>query len=111
MAPSKLDRYLNILEVLVRRPRKLDYIADKVNMECTTLKRHMDFLVSNGLVEKRRLRSKLVVYAVNERGFSVFKTLRALKYLSKLKDSLPTIEEAEEITSVLSKHSRRWREE
>jgi len=111
MAPSKLDRYMNILEVLVRRPRKLDYIAYKVKMECTVLKRHLDFLVSNGLVEERRLRGRRFVYAVNERGFSVFKTLRALNYLEKLKASLPIIEEAEEITPVLSKHSKKWREE
>jgi len=110
MAPSKLDRYMSILEVLVRRPRKLDSIAYKVNMECNALKRHLDFLVSNGLVERRRLRGKRVVYAINERGFSVFKTLRALKYLEKLKASLPVIEEAEEIAPVLSKHSRKWKE-
>jgi len=110
MCPSKLERYLNILGVLVRRPRKLDYIAYRLNMECTTLKRHLDFLVSNGLVEKRRLSRGQIAYAINERGFSVFKTLRALKYLEQLKASLPTIDEAEEITPVLSKHSQKWRE-
>jgi len=111
MAPSKLDRYLNILDALVGRPRKLDRIAYKLNMECAFLKRHLDFLVSNGLVEKRRLSDKHVVYAINERGISVFKTLRALKYLEKLKASLPTIEEAQEITPVLSKHSRKLTQE
>jgi len=111
MTPSKLERYLNILEVLVRRPRKLDYIAYRVKMECNALKRHLDFLVSNGLVEERRMSRRRVVYAINERGFSVFKTLQALKYLERLKASLPIIEEAKEITPVLSKHSRKWKEE
>ena len=111
MAPSKLDRYLNILEVLVGKPQKLDYIAHKLNMESTLLKRHMDFLISSRLVETRKPDNRSVAYAINERGISVFKTLRALKYLSKLKASLQIIEEAEEITPELSKHSRKWREE
>jgi len=110
MSTSKLERYLNILEVLVRRPRKLDYIAGKVKMEGNTLKRHLDFLVSNGLVEERKPSKRRVVYAINERGFSVFRTLRALKYLEKLRASLPIIEEAREITPLLSKHSRKWKE-
>jgi len=104
MPPSKLDKYLNILEVLVRRPQKLDQIAYKAKMECTSLKRYLDFLVSNELVEERRLSGKRVVYAINERGLSVFKTLRALKYLEKLKKTLPIVEEAREVASVLTKH-------
>jgi len=111
MRTSKLDRYLNILEVLVLRPSKLNYIAHEAKIEHTLLKRHMDFLVSNGLVEKRRLSGRQVVYAINERGVSVFKTLRALRYLEKLRASLPIIEEAQEITPTLSKHSKRWKEE
>jgi len=110
MSPSKLDKYLSILEVLVRRPQKLDHIAYKVNMECRALKRCVDFLVSNGLIEERRLRAKRVVYAITERGLTVFKTLRTLKYLEKLKKTLPVIEEAREITPLLTKRSQEWKE-
>jgi DNA-binding IclR family transcriptional regulator len=109
MPPSKLDKYLNILEVLVRRPQKLDSIASRVNMERSTLKRNLDFLVSNGVVEKRKQSDKRVVYAINERGLSVFKTLRTLKYLEKLKKTLPILEEAREVVTVLSEHSRELR--
>jgi len=111
MAPSKLEKYLTILEALVLRPRKLDSIAYKTKMECNALKRHLDFLLSNGLVEERKLSKDQVVYAINERGISVYKTLRALKYLEKLKTILPTIEEAREVASVLTEHPREWREE
>jgi predicted transcriptional regulator len=109
MPPSKLDKYLNILEILVRRPQKLDSIASRVNMERSTLKRNLDFLVSNGVVEKRKQSDKRVVYAINERGLSVFKTLRTLKYLEKLKKTLPILEEAREVVTVLSEHSRELR--
>jgi len=111
MPPSKLDKYLNVLEVLVRGPRKLDYIADKINMECNALKRYLNFLVSNGLVEERRLNRKQVIYAINERGLSVFKTLRMLKYLEKLKKTLPIVEEAREVASVLTKQSQKLKEQ
>jgi len=110
MPPSKLDKYLDILETLVRRPQKLDYIAYRVNEECSAVRRFLDFLVSNGLVEKRSFSGKRVVYAINERGLSVFKTLRALKYLEKLKKTLPIVEEARQVASVLTKHSQKWKE-
>ena len=112
MAPSKLEKYLNVLEVLVDRPKKLDVIAYMAKMECNTVKRSLEFLISNGLVEERSLRDgKRVVYAVNERGVSVFKTLRMLKYLEKLKDTLPIVEEAREITPMLNQRSREDLEE
>jgi len=110
MPPSKLDRYLNILGVLVGRPQRMEQISRRARLEQNVLKRHMVFLVSNGVVEKRRLRAKQNVYALTERGLMVFKTLRALKYLEKLRDSLPVVEEAREIASVLSRHSRALKE-
>jgi len=111
MSPSKLDKYLNVLEVLVARPQKMDYLARRVHMEQSVLKRHLAFLVSNGVVEKRRFSEKLILYAITERGLSVFKTLRALKYLEKLRDALPAVEEAREIAAVLSKRSKQREEE
>lgn len=109
MSPSKLDKYLNILEALVARPQKTDYLSRRVRIEQNVLKRHLDFLVSNGVVEKRKFSDKLVLYAVTERGLTVFKTLRALKYLEKLRDTLPAVEEAREIAAVLSKRSKEWK--
>ncbi len=111
MPTSKLDKYLNILEALVERPRKIDQIASKTHVEPHVLKRNLRFLISNGVVEKRRFGNKPIVYAVTERGLTVFKTLRALKYLEKLKDSLPVVEEAREIMAVLSKRSKQWKED
>ncbi len=111
MPQSKLDKYLNILDVLVDRPQKVDLIARRVHLELDAVKRCLGFLILNGVVEKRRLNGKQIVYALTERGVAVFKTLRALKYLEKLRDAFPVVEEAREIASVLSKHSRPWKEE
>jgi DNA-binding IclR family transcriptional regulator len=111
MPPSKLDKYLNILEVLAERPQKIDSIASKVHMEAVEIKRRMNFLVSNGVVNERPTTDNRITYALNDRGYAVFKTLRVFKYFEKLKESLPVIEEAKEIASILSRKSRRLREE
>ena len=111
MPPSKLDKYLNILEVLAVRPQKIDRIASKVHMETVEIKRRMNFLVSNGVVNERPTLDNRIVYALNDRGFAVFKTLRAFKYFEKLRESLPVIEEAKEIASLLSKNPRPLRKE
>jgi DNA-binding IclR family transcriptional regulator len=108
MPHSKLDKYLNILEVIAERPQKIDKIASKIHMEMPELKRRMSFLVANGVVEKRRaINNKQTSYVLNDRGFAVFKTLRAFKYFEKLKESMPIIDEAREIASILSKTNKR----
>ncbi len=111
MPASKLEKYLNILEVLVERSRQTSEIARKTHIDQKALKRLMDFLDSNGVVEKRQIRGKLAVYALTERGLAVFKTLRALQYLEKLKESLPVVEEAREIVSALSGQPQHWQED
>ncbi len=111
MPPSKLDKYLNILEALAEQPNKIDRIARRVHMEKPEIKSRMNFLVSNGIVDERPTIDNHVIYALNDRGFAVFKTLRAFKYFEKLKESLPVIEEAKEITSLLYKNRRPLREE
>lgn len=111
MPASKLDKYLNILEALLDHPQKIEKIAHKTHMETPELKRRIRFLISNGVVEQRRTMDERAVYALNDRGFAVLKTLRAFKYFEKLKELLPVIDEAREITSVLSRNARIPREE
>ena len=106
MPPSKLDKYMKILEAVLDRPKKLDQISRKTMLEAKTLKRQLQFLVTNGVIEIRGAAPHLVAYAITDRGVSVFKTLRALKYLEKLKETLPIVEEAREIASILSQRSR-----
>ena len=112
MAPSKLERYLDVLEAIVDRPKKIDNIAFFTKMECQAVKDSLAFLISTGLVEERSLRNgNRIIYAITERGLSVFKTLRALKYLEKLKKTLPIVEEAREIASVLTKQPQKLKEQ
>jgi len=77
-------------------------------MELPELKRRMNFLMVNGVVEKRRfLNSDQADDALNDRGFAVLKSLRAFKYFERLKESMPIIDEAREIASLLQRVNRR----
>jgi predicted transcriptional regulator len=107
MPRSKLEKYLSILEALVDRPLKFEKVSYAAKVDCTTLKQHMDFLVFHKLVEERKPARGKTGYAITERGLAVFKTLRAQRYLQKLKKIMPVVEEASEIQSVLSRSSSR----
>ena len=92
MPSSRLSKYFRVLRVLALGPQKVDSIAYVTKMERNSLKPHLDFLVSNNLVEELRGSGERVVYAINKRGLSVFETLMALKHLEKLKKTSPTVE-------------------
>ncbi len=111
MPRSRLEKYLNILGALVSKPLKFENISYKASIECSTLKKHLDFLISHKLVEERHLNRKKVVYAITERGLAVFKTLRAEKYFRKLKSVLPIVQEASELGPLLSEHRHKSKEE
>jgi predicted transcriptional regulator len=108
MPPSKLEKYVSVLEALAIRPLKLDAIAYKVKMECTSVKRSLDFLITNGLVEKSRLHGRHEVYVISERGVSVFRTLRTLRQLEELKKTLPAAaEHTSEEATILTEYTRK----
>jgi predicted transcriptional regulator len=88
---------------------KLDSIAYRIKMECTSVKRSLDFLINNGLVEKTMLSGKREVYAISERGLSVFRTLRTLRQLEELKKTLPAAaaEQTSEEATILTEHTRK----
>jgi predicted transcriptional regulator len=89
MRRSKLEMYIDILQVLAHRgPLKLTHIMYKANVNCSVLKDYLDFLTKQGLVEERTLGKRRVVYAVTQRGITV------LKYFRELKQVLPIVEES-----------------
>jgi hypothetical protein len=56
MRRSKLEMYVDILSVLANRgPLKLTHIMYKANVNCSVLEGLLDFLIKQGLVEKRYL--------------------------------------------------------
>ena len=111
MRRSRLEKYLSILEALIPQSLTFEEVLYEADMECGTLEKCLSFLISHNLVEKRPLNKKKVAYALTERGLAVVKTLRAQRYLQKLKNILPVVEEASEVGPLLSKRLRKVDEE
>ena len=88
MRRSKLEMYVDILNVLAHRgPLKLTHIMYKANVNCGILNEYLDFLIKQGLVEKRTIKKEHIVFAVTQRGINV------LKYFRELTLVLPIIKE------------------
>ena len=89
MRRSKLEMYVDILQVLSRRgPLKLTHIMYKANVNCKVLKEYLDFLTKQNLIEERIVGRSRTVFAITPRGITV------LKYFRELKQVLPIVEEA-----------------
>jgi len=91
--------YVDILKVLARHgPLKLTHIMYKANVNCSVLKKYLDFLIQQNLVEEQTLHKKRnktkVVYAITERGRTV------LKYFRELNSALHITEEANKILAL-----------
>jgi predicted transcriptional regulator len=89
MRRSKLERYVDILNVLARTgPLKLTQIMYKSNFNGNILKEYLGFLIKQGLVEKQTVRKRRVVFAATQRGITV------LKHFQEVMQEISAIEEA-----------------
>jgi predicted transcriptional regulator len=89
MRRSKLEMYVDILQVLSRRgPLKLTHIMYKANVNCKVLKEYLDFLTNQNLIEERIVGKSRTVFAITPRGITV------LRYFRELRQVLPIVEEA-----------------
>jgi len=99
---SKLETYEAILEALMKKPLDADRIAYETGLDCALVNQRLSFLMENGLVEERFLPKK-TLYAITERGVSVFKTLNFSKYLEKVSHALSAIDDAIHVLPAISK--------
>ena len=88
MRRSKLEMYVDILEVLaLRGPLKLTHVMYKANVNCSILKEYLEFLIQQELVEKKAFGKRRVAYGISSKGLIV------LKQFKELKQVLPLIKE------------------
>lgn len=106
MRKSKLECYEEILGTLIKKPLTIDSIAYETNMECNVLRRRLEFLIKNDLVEERDSDRK-TLYAITERGVAVFKTLNFQKYLEKVVSNIRIMDEAAHIIPTISEGQRK----
>lgn len=101
MRKSKLESYEDILGALVKKPLTVDGIAYKTNMDCVTIGKRLDHLTKYNLVEKRTS-TKKTLYAITERGVTVFKTLNFQKYLEMVAGTIMAMDEAIHVIPIIS---------
>ena len=83
MTLSKLERYLSILEVLVSWPLEFENIMYQTDEDCNVLKKYLEFLISNNLIEKFSISEKVVVYTITEKGLSLLSVMQGQEYFSE----------------------------
>ena len=92
MRRSKLERYVDILEILARArnfasqgPMDLTQLMRKTGLSKKVLKQRLDFLIQQNLVEEQKSGKDKIFYAITERGLKVLYVV------------VPIIEEARKI--------------
>jgi predicted transcriptional regulator len=79
---------ISTLEALVYNgPLRITRITYKANVNCSSLKPILDYLIQNELVEERTLRESKVFYVATPKARTV------LSYFNKLKEMLPIPED------------------
>ncbi len=93
MTRSKLEKYLQVLEVLVAKPLEFEMVLYQVDENWEVVKKHLEFLISSGLVEKLPLGKKRALYTTSDRGLAVLTALRGQKYSRQQEQFLLLYEE------------------
>ena len=78
MRRSKMEMYIDILKVMAQNgPMKLTHVMYKANVNCNVLKKTLDFLIQQNLIEEKILikkRNKIKTrYAITDKGRTVIK--------------------------------------
>ena len=88
---SKLELHIDVLRDLAcHGPLQISNLKDKTKIDGSTLKKHLEFLVQNGLVEKRLINKAKVLYAITERGQTILNWFLKLNDVLKLEAYAPT---------------------
>lgn len=93
MKRAKVTIYLDILRALTQNgPLKLTHLMLKSRLNCKVLNKSIDYLIEQGLVEKRGImrcqKRDKSVWAITQRGLTV------LKHYRELTQALPMLEDA-----------------
>ena len=78
MRKSKLERYVDILEILARArnfasqgPMELAKLMREAGLSRRVVKQRLNFLIQQNLVEEQNLGKDKIFYAITERGLKV----------------------------------------
>src|SRR4030065_2608861 len=102
MRKSKLELYEDMLCALVDKYLTVDSLSYQCNMDCVAVKKRLDFLMKNGLVQENQCSMK-VLFSLTGRGLAIYKTLAITRRLEKLKTTIKMIDQTLQALPTLSK--------
>lgn len=86
-----LELYDDVLrDLMVHGPLQISNIMENTKIDGTTLKKTLDFLLENSLVEERQTNNAKVLYAITGRGSTILNWFRELDDVIKLETYAPT---------------------
>lgn len=92
MRRSVFEMYIDILKVLAQHDSlNLTHIMYRANVNCSLLKKYLDFLIKQNLVEKRPFGKRRFVYTITERGLTALKQFRELEAIGILPSHVPFV--------------------
>ena len=82
MRRSKLETNVDILKILAQRGSlKLTHLMYKANLNCGVLGKDVEFLIKQGLIEKRNVGGGRLVYSITRQGLSLLKSWKEFEQL------------------------------
>ena len=91
MRRTKLEMYIDVLKIVAQSGSlNLSNFARESNISSSGLKKHLDFLLAQGMLEKQKVGKQKTTYSIAEKGIKV------LRYFNELKQELQIIKQAEE---------------
>ncbi len=88
MARTRLEIYIGILKTLARNGSlKTSDVACETKINHNEVKKYVDFLLAQGLVDQEKVSIKKTVYSITHKGITV------LSYFKEQKQMLPIIKQ------------------
>jgi predicted transcriptional regulator len=99
---TRLETYEEILKTLSDNPATLSSIAYACNADCLNLRKRLEFLIQNSLVEEK-IHNQKTYFVLTRRGSSVSRTFMMAKHLEKLKPALSASQETRRFAPAIRK--------
>ena len=102
MRRDKLTIYIDILKCLLTNgPMKITPLAGRINVNASSLREIIDFMVKQELIEMEKVTKKRVSYKITRRG------IRVLDYFNELKDVFAGLESMQSLPILINKPIRK----
>ena len=86
---SQMEIFIDILRAIAEGRRKPTHIMYRANLSWIRLKKHLDFLIRQGLIEEEQLDGG-VIYTITAKGRGVLEYYRKIEYELYQRRTLPT---------------------